>query len=362
MRNIILFCVVFLLAACGKGKETKVSAPLPKLVSYTKIKDTSILGGDEFSGKVESSVEADISFRVPGTIEKKYVFLGDPVTKGQTLAVLDDSQYKIDYKKSIASLKNTEAQLLNARQNYIRVKTLYFNDDIAKSEYDNAVATLDSSKAQYQAALEEMNYSKLQLSYTKLVSLTDGYISKEGKEVGENVKTGEVAYSLVSSGKLNVKFSIPEKMVNEVSLGSLVEVRIDTIKDKIFKAKIINIGSSSVDYGNTYPVKATLLDIPKSIKSGMSSKVYLKTRATEDILVPIRSVMTDSHNKNYVFKVTDLKDSTGVLKKIYIVTGDITNKGIVVLSGLKLGDIVVDAGMSKTKNGERVEVPREVRN
>ncbi len=342
-----------ILISCGKKEVTENESSIPQIINYQEINTTTENINNIFSAQIVSKVEPNVGFRVNGTIEKKNVFLGDIVKKGEILAVLDDSEYKVAYKKSLANEEKAKANLINAKSNYKRVKELYFDDNVSKADFDNATARLDSTRSAYEAAIQQTNYDKIQLGYTNLKAPVDGSITKEIKDVGENVKPGEAIYNLAASEGLEIDFFVPESIINSVNVGDLIDVRIDALGKEKLQAKITKVGTTSNGYGNTYPIKAEFSKRPTGIKPGMSAKVniLLISKTVNMIYIPVESVLTDIKGNHYVFVLTNINDKTGTITKRSVATGVINNNGIQILEGLKNGDIVITAGMSKAIDG-----------
>ncbi|MBK8490826.1 MAG: biotin/lipoyl-binding protein, partial [Saprospirales bacterium] len=112
------------------------------------------------------------------------VKLGKKVRKGQLIATIDPSDYKIQSNQAVsqnegavANAKAAEAQLISAKSTYDRVTKLYENNSVALSEYQQVKAAMDAAQAQYDAAKSQINTTNQQLkaagnqvSYTRLVS------------------------------------------------------------------------------------------------------------------------------------------------------------------------------------------------
>lgn len=343
------------LISCGKKEVAKNEDALPRIINYQTVKSSDKEINNIYSAQIVSKVDPNVGFRVSGTVEKKLVFLGDNVKKGETLAILDDSEYLVAYKKSLANEQKEKASLVNSKSNYRRVRELYFDDNVSKSDFDNATARIDEAKSAYEAAQQQTEFDNIQLGYTRLKAPVDGSITREIKDVGENVKPGEPIYNLATSGKLEIDLFVAEGIINSINVGNVIEVRVDALSKKVLKAKITKVGSTSNGYGNTFPIKAEFIDKVPGIKPGMSAKVNILLNQVEKskIVVPIDSVLTNKTGDHYVFVLTDIKDKTGVMKKKAVVPGAIDNHGIQILEGLNNGDVIITAGMSKAIDGEK---------
>ena len=77
--------------------------------------------------------------------------------------------------------------------------------------------------------------------------------------------------------------------------------------------------------------------------------------ASNRIIIPAHTVLKDDKG-NFVFVVTKKDEQTGEVQRKDVITGEISNQGITIVSGLVAGDQVVIAGMSKMFSGLRVRV------
>ena len=120
----LLLASSFLLAACEKPVETfkAVSRPVKTIViAGQTVNDTRT-----FPAEVDAIQKADISFRVSGKIQKILVREGDEVKKGQILAELDPTDFKI-------TLNDRQASYSTAKANFDRAKELVAKGEDRKS-------------------------------------------------------------------------------------------------------------------------------------------------------------------------------------------------------------------------------------
>lgn len=357
-RYIVVLLAAAALLGCGR-KEEVVEEPTLRPVKYVVIEKTDSELARDFAGTIQAETESNLSFRVPGTIERKMVKLGDDVRRGQVLAELDRIDYEVKYQSSIANLEQTKAALVRDQADFDRVQKLYFNDNVSKAEYDSAMASFKSSKAQVEAAQKQVEYDRLQLSYTRLVAPADGSIAEELSEENETINSGTPVFLMSLAGDLEVEFFIPESLIAQVRAGSEIVVRADAARVEEIRGEITQVGNVSTGFGRTFPVKARLINPSQDIKSGMTAQVRLNFNFAEDdvVLLPLQSVVTAADGSTYVFAVENVSDNEGTIKKIDVKTGKVTTRGIEITDGLSGGELVVTAGMSKITEGQQVEVP-----
>lgn len=353
-KILLIGSIVLTLTSCGSKKvEEKVDL---RVVRHETIKLESPVESLSFTGDIKSVLEPVASFRVPGNIEKMNFKLGQTVKKGDTLATLDKIDYEIQLRKAESSYETAKASQIEAQSNYDRIKELYQNDSVSKSEFDSAKAGMDSTAASLRVASEEIKYARRQLKYTQLKSSIDGTVAVKVSEINENVAAGQSVYILNTDTELEAVSFIPESAIGQIKIGTQVNIYAGAI-DKNYLGEVAELGTSSLQYGSTYPVKVRIINTDKKLKSGMSVTVdfnrdILSKKNT--IFVPLNVVLKDI-NGNYVFTVKKDNDGVGIVKRVKIKTGMVTNKGLEVLNGLSEGDELITAGMTKLEDGQQVK-------
>ena len=196
----VTFAAIIMLAACGKKDNVK-EENIIRSVKYEQV----VSGGNmdiKYSGSLKPFSESNLSFKVPGNIEKIYVKIGDKVKKGQLLAIIDNSSYSLQVKQAqamyeqvkastvggdyqiaeaktgIAQAKTGIAQAKSAieqaeaaynraiavqtstKQDFERYKKLYMNDNIAQTVYDNAKSGVDQANAAVDQAKAAVSQAK----------------------------------------------------------------------------------------------------------------------------------------------------------------------------------------------------------
>ena len=389
MKKVLIgIFAVFLLGACGKSKDKETTIKKkPRSVRYIVAANENPEYKRIFSGNITSEIESQLSFRVNGTIVKKYVKLGDYVKKGQVLAELDNEDYKLSFENSRAQyensragvaeaeagLKSAEASFINSKNEFSRIEKLYYDDNVSKSDYDTAKANRDVSEAELvqakaskkaaeaslKASSMQLAQDKLNLEYTKLIAPQDGFIVSEESEENETVSSGTPIYIVSLGDKLETETFIPENLVGNLTRGQEVTVELSVLPGKIFRGEVKEIGSSSSGYGNSYPVKAILLENDSQIKPGMSTKItfdFSKNNSNE-IIVPLSALGQDASKNKFVYILTDITEGIATVKKAVVTLGKTYSEGVAVTGGIKVGEFIVSSGVSQISEGQEVALP-----
>lgn len=387
MKKTMIIMITFVFMACGVGKDINMDQEKnPKLVKHMVVTNEEQEYRRSFSGNVISETESSLSFRVDGTIEKRYFKLGDYVKKGDILAKLDDEIYKIEVENSQAQYEGAMGKVLeaqaqlesalasfnNAKNEFFRIESLYYEDNVSKSEYDAAKAERDiaeaqlaqfeaykkSTKSNLKASKMQLAQSKLRLSHTNLIVPMDGYIISEERKTNETISLGTPVYVMSQGDKLKVEVNIPENLITLIKKGDEVEVEIGVISGKVYRGEVSELGLSSTKYAGSFPVKIKLFQEESLIKSGMSAKINFEftNKDKKKIILPISAISQDSTGKEYVYLVSDIKEGVGVAKKVFVNLGKIYTEGAEILEGINSGDSIITSGMTQILDGQEVKI------
>lgn len=358
MKKIYLKLIMILLAmvlfiGCNEQKASKEKEIVIRPVRYIKVYAQK---GDRvrtFSGVSQAALESKLSFKVNGSIEKFYVKVGERVKKGQKVAILDDELYRLKVQEARAGLVQVKATLRSAENNYKRIQQLYVNKSASQNDLDTARAQYESYKASVLSMKKKLEQASLQLTYTKLYAPVAGAIADIPVEQNENIQAGQSVALLSTSTKLEVNVVIPEALIVDIKEGSQVDVVFDSIPEKSFSGTVIEVGVSSLDSATTFPVTVKIDNKSSQLRPGMAAEVAFKLQShisKKRFIVPTFSIANDGE-KSYAYLVKATDKGLGIVTKHFVTTGDLVSGGIEVFDGLKDGDNVLTAGISKVYDG-----------
>lgn len=181
--------------------------------------------------------QVDLSFQVPGIIEKMLKEEGDSVKKGELLAVLDSRDYKSNLEKANAEVEKTLALKNESTEKFTRNAPLVQDETISKQEYDTLKNTRDKSVADYNASVAAKNYAKNQMDYTKIYAPDDGIVMVRVQEPGATVNKGQIVYSISKNKPVWVRAYVNETDLGNIKYGQEVGVNTDTIDPKTGKLR-----------------------------------------------------------------------------------------------------------------------------
>lgn len=349
-KYILVFLLIFLFTACKKGaKEEMIRAV--KIQEINSMQDENF--NIDFPAQISPSQKTVLAFKYAGKIKSINFESGDFVKKGQVIAIIDDTDYKVNLDAFSKKYEAAKAVAQNAEQQFARAETLYRGDALAKKDYDNALMQRNVAISTFKEASAGLQNARNTLTDTKIVAPYDGYIDKKVVDVGTVVPEGGPVVSFISNEITDISVNASVRDIEYIKNAENINFK-DSTSDKIYNLKIKSIAQNPDSINLTYPVVFTFSELSENDKflSGQTGTVTIvvKNKGKEEILIPINAVFEDKGSNVYLFK-------DGKAIKTPIELGELreTDK-ISVVKGLKTGDKVIVAGISKLADGDKVKL------
>src|SRR5512145_1756177 len=219
------------------------------------------------TGTLAADEEVVAGFKIAGRVSEIAIDLGSPVRRGQVLARLDPTDYRIRVAQAEAALRQARAGLGlppegtdervdpektalvrearavldEARLSRDRMSQLREKDLVARADFDAAVSRLLVAEGRYQAAVEEggnrreilaerrhaLALARQQQDDTVLLAPIDGAVRERRASVGEYLAAGAPVVSLVRVHPLRLRVAVPERDASSVRIGQVVRVRLE---------------------------------------------------------------------------------------------------------------------------------------
>ena len=331
----LLITGLLALNGCGGNDEAAAAAAggppggmqLP--VETVTVQPQALVAGLQTVGSLRADESVAVRPEVAGRISRIHFTEGGRVTAGQPLFTLDGSLAQ-------ASLNEANANLDNSRRAAARAGELSKSQLIARSDYDQARASLGVDQARAASARTALSKMTLRAPFS-------GQIGLREVSVGEFVNVGQDLVTLVRLDPIEVDFSVPETALAQLRNGQKLGVTIDAYPDDTFAGEVVAI-DPVVDPGSrSARLRAQIPNPDGRLKPGQFAKLQLDTGTDNAaaLLVPEQALMQDGDTR-FVYTVVD-----GKAKKTVIKTGARVPGMVHVLEGLKGGDVVITAGQGK---------------
>jgi membrane fusion protein (multidrug efflux system) len=347
--------------ACGNDKPAGPVAPLPVAVNVYTVVPGNATYNDKYPATVTALNQVDIKPQVSGNITHIFFQDGQHISKGAKLYEIDQQQYRAAYEAASANLEVAKANLAKAQQDADRYTDLAKKDAIARQTLDHALADLESSKRQVDAAKANVASVATNLKYSVIYAPFEGTIGISQVKLGAAVYPQTLLNSISSDDPLAADLAVDQK---EIPRFTQLLQKGGGAKDSTFGLILpdgslypypghISLLDRAVD-PQTGTIKARLIfPNPKgSLKPGIVGNVQVRNKgAANSLLIPYKAVV-EQMGEYFVFVVVNGNKVTQ--RKISL--GARINEKIEVKDGLKENEQVVTEGVQKLRDSSVVQI------
>jgi len=298
----------------------------------------------------DAQIDGDISpvvARVGGYIDTIYFQENTHVDKGEVLVKIDDRDYKVKVEQAEAAetgasaninvgesqiyanaansasakaqVESAAARLEKVSKDYQRYANLVKDGSITQQQFDQAKSDLDVAKATYNAAQDQyraaqeqegatknqlhvtntgvtqkqvdVDYAKLQLSYTIVKAPASGITSKKNIQIGQLVQAGQTLFSIVNDSSIYITANFKETQLDNIHDGQKVNIDVDAYPDLALHGVVYNFApATGAKFSLLPPDNAT----GNFVKVVQRIPVKIKINAPKEIMDKLRPGMSVS--------------------------------------------------------------------
>ncbi|WP_316790280.1 HlyD family secretion protein [Pedobacter frigoris] len=297
----------------------------------------------------DAQIDGDISpvvARVGGYVNQISFEENTLVHEGDVLVKLDDSDYKVKLEQAqagqqganagvgvsqsqiAATAANTSTAKANieaarvkldlANKDYARYANLVKDGSITQQQFDQAKAQKESAEAaftaakdQYTAAVKQVSttqsqlavssngvtqrqsdvdFAKLQLSYTEIKAPATGIVSKKNVQKGQLVQAGQSLFSIVNENSIYVTANFKETQLEDITPGLKVKVEVDAYPHEDIQGEVYNFAPITGAKGSLLPPDNATGNFVKVVQR-VPVKIKI-TKAPKDVLAKLRPGMS----------------------------------------------------------------------
>ena len=305
-------------------------------------------------GTLSAYEEATVAAQVAGQIEKSYVDIGDRVTAGQELALIDQTSYEVLARQSAANLARANASAANATQNLTRIQELQKDRIASASELDQAVDEVEEARADVKAADAADAIARLNLERSRVKAPFDGAIAERVASAGNYVGIGTPIFRVVKTDPLRLQLDVPERESVAVRLDQQVRVTVEG-DTNVYAGRLARIAPAIREADRMLQVEA---DVPNryALRVGLFARAQIIVSHDEQgLTVPPNALVTFAGLE----KVVIVQD--GKAAERAVTTGRRGADWVEIVSGLSAGEVVVlDATGIRTGQALTIESSPEI--
>ncbi len=317
--------------------------PPPAPVEVAVAKRTDVPRSLSAIGSLTAEQQVNVTTQIAGQVNAIYFESGQQVKKGDKLVQLDDAPERAD-------LANFEAQVQLAQAILGRSTALLKNDYATRQTVDQNNATLDQAKAQIER-------TKAIIGQKLITAPFDGVLGIRQVNLGQYIGPGTSIVSLTNLRVLHVDFRLPEQAASKLPESQGVDLAIDAVPGKTFKAKITAVEPRVSEATRMLTVQATLANTGEILRPGMFAEVAVELPPRENtVVVPVTALDATLYGSSVLVLEPqgETKDKVFKLKRLPVTPGLYFGDRVEIAKGLEGGETVVASGQSKLQTGALV--------
>ena len=258
--SLLAFSLLALLVACRPAAEP----PAPEIRPVRVMTVTKTVGGETvtLTGNIQAQTEVNLSFRIDGRMIQRNVNVGDVVKPGQLVATLNADNEENALQSARASLAAARAQLVEARNNYDRYKTLLAQRFVAEAEFDRFAAILKTAQAQVDSAQAQVNIAQNRLGYAQLIADAGGTVTAVGAEPGEVVQGGRMIVQIARQGGRDAVFDVSPQIKDSAPANPEITVSLPTDPKVTATGRVREVSPRADPATGTFRVRVGLTNPP----------------------------------------------------------------------------------------------------
>ena len=336
VRTIIYVAAAVMAVSCGNNNSKTAEQPqaaevrLPNVtIMAASYKD--VPQSDVYTANVEAYAKNNIAPQSPSRIQKIYVEVGDFVRAGQIVAKMDE-----------VSLNQSKLSMANDSLEYSRIKKLYEQGGVSKSDFDAMELKYNVTRSQYQNLLEN----------TILRSPVSGVITARNYDQGD-MYGGSPIYVVEQITPVKLYVGISEMDYTRVKKNDTVTLTADALPGKTFTGRIARIYPTIDAATHTFTAEVNVANSDRLLRPGMYARVTVNFGSNHSIVVPDDCVVKQQGSG---VRSVFVLQADNTVKEIVVTLGRHFGTEYEILSGVAEGDNVVVKGQASLKNGSKVNV------
>ena len=342
--------------SAGCSDHHKPTSAVSRPVKVFRIEDTATFGVMSFAGEVRARIETPLSFRVAGKLLARKVDVGDPVRKGQLLAILDDNDYRLAVQGLKAQLAAAQADSTFLRDDLVRYRELLAQQVISPPEFERHETAYTAARERTAALAAQLAQALNQLTYAELHADRDGVVTALAVEAGQVLVAGQAVVTLARLDEKEIHFDVPEHRLAEIRRQQAVNVSLWSEDNRLIKARIREIASAADPASRTYRVKASLLEGLDAAQLGMTATVHIAANNASGIVVPLSAVYTPQNQPDHPL-VWLVDEQAATVKSVPVKLGETLAGERIAVDGVAAGQLLVSAGVQRLAEGQTVRLP-----
>lgn len=318
------------------------SEKLP-LISMLEIKPENFDHYVEIQANVKTRNNVLLYPEYTGTLKAVYAQEGQKVKKGKLLAMIDDAGLK-------NQLEQLEIQAELSKTIFDRTQRLW--DQNIGSEIQ-----LLQAKTTYNSQLKSIAQLKKQLNRTKIYAPFSGTIDEIIANTGANMMPGQTpVMRIVNLSDMYAEADVPERYLSQIKRGTTAFVNIPVLNLEL-ETNVRQTGTFINPVNRSFRVETPLENTSEMIMPNLNCKLKINDYSNPSaLMIPLGVIKENANGQKYVYKlIPEDKKQVYRTQQAFVELGKKSFDKVEVLSGIEIGDLIVEEGATIVEDNQRVK-------
>lgn len=401
MKKLTLIAVVVIgIAAAGwethrrivaSAEKTRPNRSVAVAVEAQPLRKDLIRDIGVFTGSLVPKSQFVVASKAAGWLRKLLVDIGDPVTRNEVIAVLDDEEFtrqveqaRAEHQVAKANAENGASALDLAKREYERITALREKQIASAAEMDAAAAQYNASQTQLKVTLAQvaqkeaaLEGAKLQLSYTQVRAFWEAgdpnrVVGERFVDEGALVQMNQPIVSILENNPLVAVVFVIERDYPKIRIGQQAIITTDAYPGRMFAGSIQRVAPLIRETSRQARVEIVVPNSDHLLKPGMFIRAQVEFATHQNATLAPFSAIVRRSGREGVFLVEEAAPGTtdsqtpqgpsqGPASQVRFVpvTTGIVNGEVVEIVEPEISGFVVTLGNHLLEDESRVTLPQQ---
>jgi RND family efflux transporter MFP subunit len=338
VRSLAAFAALLLSGCADPAKTANTEKPRGVPVRTATVESRDLDESLVLTGTLRPRAQVQLVAEVQARLLKVMRDEGARASEGETLALLDETDYRLALERVRAALALAEANRAHAVAENERAENLLKTGGITDKDRLSAQVALQVAEASVAQVKAEVAIAAQQLSRTQIKAPFAGRVAKRMADPGAMLASGTPLFIFVDDTMLEFRASVPSADYGKVRVGAAVDVTVDALGSHPVKGTVARVSPLVEDRTRSFEVT---VQVPgqSELVGGLFARASVRLgRVPGALVVPPAALQRDGSTPK---EAQAFVVAGGRAERKTVVLGIETADAIQVTSGLAAGDLVV---------------------